>query len=56
MKKKKQKEYIKINRKAMIWIAPLFPITGVLLAKNNPAFILLIIGAVCGIFIGKNLD
>ena len=55
-KNKKQEEFIKINKKMIVGIAPLFPIVGVLLAKNNSAFILVIIGAVCGIIIGKNLE
>jgi len=54
---KKQEDYIlKINRKMMVGIAPLFPIAGVLLSKGDPAVILLIIGAFCGIIIGKNLE
>lgn len=51
-----KEEYIKINKKMMLGIAPLVAIAAVLLSKSDPAVILLVIGAFCGIIIGKNLE
>jgi hypothetical protein len=56
MAKKSSNDVITINKKMLTGIAPLFAIAGVLLAKSNPAVILLIIGVVCGFIIGKNYE
>jgi hypothetical protein len=56
MKKKQEskKQSIIIPKKAMIGIAPLFPIVAILLSKNNPAGLILVgIGIFSGFFIAK---
>ena len=50
----KKKESFTIPKKAMLGIAPLFPIVAILLSKNNPAGLILIgIGIFSGFFIAK---
>ena len=56
MEKKTNKDTITINKKALVGIFCLVPLTAVLLSRNDPAFMVLIIGAVVGTFIGKNLN
>jgi hypothetical protein len=56
MGNKSNSDTITINKKALFWAFPLFPIVGILLSRNDPAFILVIIGTVCGYFLGKNLE
>lgn len=52
--KKSRKESFVIPKKALIGIAPLFPIVAILLSKGNPAGIILIgIGVFSGFFIAK---
>lgn len=53
---KKSKDTITINRKALAGFFSLAGITVVLIARNDPAVILMFIGAAVGIFIGKHLD
>ena len=56
MKKKKNKDVIVINKKALIGIAPAVAIIGVLISKHKPAELLLfLIGILAGIFIAINL-
>lgn len=50
----KKKDYIKINKKMLLAIAPLLPLIGVIIAKNQPAhLILLLVGVGAGVFIGR---
>ena len=50
----KKKENFTIPKKAMIGIAPLFPIVAILLSKGNPAGLILVgIGVFSGFFIAK---
>jgi hypothetical protein len=52
--KKLKKEYIRIPRKALIGIVPMFPIIGILLSKGNIGpLILFIIGISLGVLTGK---
>ena len=51
---KPKKDSIIIPKKAMLGIAPLFPIVAILLSKNNPAGLILIgIGVFSGFFIAR---
>jgi hypothetical protein len=49
------KKKITINKKMLNGIAPAIAITAVLLAKNNPAVIILWIGIVLGIIINREM-
>jgi len=50
----KKKESITINKKVLWAIAPLMPLIGVIIAKNRPEhLILLVVGVASGIFIGR---
>ncbi|MCP3684842.1 MAG: hypothetical protein GY861_19435 [bacterium] len=56
MKKNQEsrKQSITIPKKALIGIAPLFPIVGILLSRDNPAGLILVgIGVFSGFFIAK---
>lgn len=54
---KKKKEFIKINKKALIGIAPAMAIIGILLSKGDIGpLILFLVGITAGILIGKNMD
>ena len=54
VKKRAKKGPVIIPRNSLIGIAPLFPIVGILLSKNNPAGLILVaIGVFCGYFIAK---
>jgi hypothetical protein len=53
VKKSKQENFV-IPKKAMLGIAPLLPIVGILLSKGNPAGLILVgIGVFSGFFIAK---
>jgi hypothetical protein len=50
----KKKDYVIINKKMLWAIAPLMPLIGVILSKNRPEhLILLLVGVASGIFIGR---
>ncbi|MBL7054186.1 hypothetical protein ISS05_00325 [Candidatus Woesearchaeota archaeon] len=54
MVQKLKKESIIIPKKAMLGIAPLLPIIGILLSKGNPAGLILVgIGVFSGFFIAR---
>ena len=54
MVQKLKKESIIIPKKAMLGIAPLLPIIGILLSKGNPAGLTLVgIGVFSGFFIAR---
>lgn len=55
MDNKTGKNSITISKKALAGIAPVIGISAVLIAKSNPAVILLLIGVGLGIYIGANL-
>lgn len=50
----KKKDYITINKKMLWAIVPLMPIIGVIVSKNRPDhLVLLLVGVASGIFIGR---
>jgi len=54
-KKKVKEGFIVLNKRILVFIAPVVAICALLIAKHRPGeLILFLIGVVCGIFIGRN--